>query len=105
MAALIGKIGPGMCSSDESDADTNGTGLNRQIHTSKRKPRKVQLRSPEFAAFMDSIQSSGLYFSKKSTLSQDPTDSDEVTFHPPPSDGMPLTWISEGYMVDLISIE
>jgi hypothetical protein len=104
MAGLIGKIGPGLCSSDESDANTDGVGRNGQSHTSQRKSRKIPLRSPEFAAFMDSIRRGGLYYGKNSTLHKDPTNSDDITYCQPPPDGMPFAWISEEYMVDIMHI-
>jgi hypothetical protein len=101
IAALIGKIGPGVCSSDESDDDTDDTSRNGRSHTSQHRSSKIPLRSPEFAAFMNSIRRSGLYYRKKSALSKDSTNS---AVHQPPPDGMPLAWISEEYMVDIMHI-
>jgi hypothetical protein len=105
MAALIGNMGPGVCSSGESDNDTNNTSRDGRSHASQYKSSKISLRSPEFAAFMNSIQRSGLYYRKKSTLSKDPTNSDGITGCQPPPDGMPLAWISEEYMVEIMHID
>jgi hypothetical protein len=105
LAALIGKIGPNVCSSDESDdVDINSTAQEAQNHASHQKPRTTSQRSPEFAAFMNSIQRSGLYYRKKTPRSEHLTIDHNSASQPPP-DGTPITWISEEFMMELMSID
>jgi hypothetical protein len=103
LAALIGQIGPDVCSSDEmDDVAINNTGQKLQNHAAPQKSRTTPQRSPEFGAFVNLIQRSGLYYRNQHPLSGH---LDDTSAPRPPPDGTPLAWISEEFLMTLMNID
>lgn len=98
LAHLVAEIGPSACSSDESDDDDSDTAFTRKVYTTKRVSRSPQWRGTQLATFIDLLRQHRLYPPNQRSIPQ------KHSFPKRPPNGMPLSWISEAYLVDSLSL-
>jgi hypothetical protein len=96
VAKLVAKIGPDLCSSDESDSnsDTDETmESNNEQLVEKSGSGVKSWRGASIVTCFDALRTKGLYYGRQVGHSRPSRTSGK-----PPPDGTPLSWVSEEYL-------
>lgn len=100
-ARLVAKLGPDICSSEDSDVDEDdGDGMQVDSGQSIRASPKTTTKSwrgPIITTCVSKLRIAGLYYGKRSTRSN-------CLLTKPPPDGTPISWISQDYMETSVDI-
>jgi hypothetical protein len=97
VARLVAKIGPDICSSDESDLSTNteDSVMSEDDQSTERLagPRIMPWRGSTITTCLTALRMKGLYYGRQINHSHVSRSSKR-----PPPDGTPLAWISDKYL-------
>jgi len=101
VAGIIAEIGPQLCSSDESDFDSevgSEMEVERQPITERasRRAATKSWRGPAIMSFLDILRGEGLYYNRSVPLS-----GQSLPSKLPPPDKTPFSWISGKYLDSL----
>lgn len=97
IAGLVAKIGPGLCSSDESDPDTDAdesmVSKDEQLMERLAGSGVKSWRGPTIVTCLAALRAKGLYYGRQVSRPRPSCPSKKL-----PPDGTPFSWISDEYI-------